>query len=62
MRRAVCISMAVLFLATIITGIAEAHVHPGHSGHHVAVAIAFIASILIHVGLNRKSFARYLSG
>ncbi|POZ59390.1 hypothetical protein C1O63_0703 [Dehalococcoides mccartyi] len=42
MRRVVCLSMAVLFLATIITGIAEAHVHPGNSGHHVAVAIAFI--------------------
>ncbi|AAW39202.1 hypothetical protein X793_07195 [Dehalococcoides mccartyi CG4] len=54
--------MAVLFLATIITGIAEAHVHPGNSGHHVAVAIAFIASILIHLVLNRKSFSRYLSG
>ncbi|MCF7635016.1 MAG: hypothetical protein LLF82_000494 [Dehalococcoides mccartyi] len=62
MRRVVCLSMAVLFLATIITGIAEAHVHPGNSSHHVAVAIAFIASILIHLVLNRKSFSRYLSG
>lgn len=60
MRRFICIVMAVLFLATIITGIVE-HVHSGSSGCHIVIAILFIASTIAHVVVNRKTFARYLS-
>ena len=62
MRRVVCIATAVLFLLTVITGIAESHVHPGNTGVHVVMAILFIASTLAHVVVNRKPFARYLMG
>jgi hypothetical protein len=60
MRRFIGIAILVLFLATIFTGIAESHIHPGNSGHHIVLSILFIAAILIHVALNRKAFARYL--
>ena len=61
MRRVVGIAMAILFLATIVTGIAEGHVHPGNSGSHIVVAILFIASTITHIVINRKAFVRYLS-
>jgi hypothetical protein len=59
MRRAVCITMVVLFLLTVITGFAESHVHPGDPGIHTVFAILFVTSILVHVVINRKAFARH---
>jgi hypothetical protein len=62
MRKAVCLTMAVLFLATIITGIAEAHVHPGRSGVHIVIAVLFITATLTHIAVNWKTFLRYFMG
>ena len=62
MKRPVCITMAVLFLATVITGFAEPHIHPGNAGFHIVIAILFIAATLTHVVVNRKSFARHFFG
>jgi hypothetical protein len=62
MRKAVCITMIVLFLVTIFSGIAESHVHPGESGMHTFLAILFIASTLAHLAVNRKALVRYFSG
>jgi len=61
MRRLICITTVLLFLATIFTGIAELHVHPGSAGSHVFIAVLLIASTLIHVIINRKSFIRYFT-
>lgn len=61
MRRVVCIIMVVLFLATVITGIAESHVHPGSSGHHVFISVPFLISVCVHVWLNRKAFIKHFS-
>jgi hypothetical protein len=58
-RKGICLIMGILFLVTIISGIVESHVHPGNSGLHTVVAVLFIASIVIHVAINRKSFTRY---
>ena len=60
MRRFICIAMAVSFLATVITGFAESHVHPGSAGFHTVVAIIFVISTLTHVVINRKLMARHL--
>ncbi len=46
--------MIILFLVTVITGIAES------GGLHTGVAILFVISTLAHVIVNRKPFARYL--
>jgi hypothetical protein len=62
MRRFVCISMLILFLLTVITGFAEAHVHPGQSGIHTPLAILFILSSVFHIVINRKPFARHFTG
>jgi len=62
MRRAICIIMVLLFLATIITGILEPHLHPGDAGHHIVIAILFIVAVLTHVVVNRKPFARHFLG
>jgi hypothetical protein len=59
MRKAVCLTMVILFIATIITGIAEGHVHPGRSGVHTVMAVLFIITALTHVAVNRKSFFRH---
>jgi hypothetical protein len=59
-RKGICLIMGILFLVTIISGIAESHVHPGNSGLHTVVAVLFVISIIIHVAINRKSFSRYL--
>ncbi len=61
MRKTICIVMAVLFSVTVISGIAEAHVHPGSSGLHTIMAVLFIVSILTHIVVNRKALARYLT-
>jgi hypothetical protein len=59
MRKFTGITMAVLFLATFISGFAEAHVHPGDSGHHTVIAILFMITICAHVSINFKAFTRY---
>jgi hypothetical protein len=59
MRRFICVSMVILFFATVITGFAEAHVHPGRSGIHTPLAILFVVSALSHGAINRKSLARH---
>jgi len=59
MRKIVCVFMALLFLLTIVTGIAESYVHPGQSGIHTVMAILFIIIILIHIIINRKALVRY---
>ncbi len=61
MRRFVCITMMVLFLFTIVSGILEAHMHPGRAELHTGVAILFIVSALTHAVVNRKPLARYLT-
>ena len=62
MRKTVCLIMVVLFFLTIITGIAEGHVHPGRSGVHTPIAVFFIAAALTHVVVNHKPFLRYFMG
>jgi hypothetical protein len=61
MRRIISISMAILFLVTVITGFAESHVHPGDSGHHTVISILFMLVVFAHMTLNSKTFGRYLS-
>ena len=62
MRRFISITMMVLFLLTFITGLAEAHVHPGESGIHTPLAILFVVVTVVHVALNWKAMGRYLGG
>lgn len=62
MRKFVCISMLFLFLACIITGFAESHVHPGTSGIHTVLAILFVVSAFTHIAVNRKAFIRHFMG
>lgn len=52
--------MAVLFLVTFITGLAESHVHPGQSGIHTPLAIILFALGITHFSLNFKAFKKYL--
>ena len=61
MRRVVCIIMVVLFLATIVTGIAELHVHSDSSAHHVFIAVLFFISVCVHSWLNRKALIKHFS-
>jgi hypothetical protein len=61
MRRLIFFAMAVLFLSTILVGIAESHVHPGSAGHHIIASIVFSLFLLTHLVLNRKSIARYIT-
>ncbi len=63
MRKAICILSAILFILTMITGIAEAS--PQHAGSpvaHIFIVILFTATILAHIWINRKAVARYFSG
>jgi hypothetical protein len=53
--------MTILFLATVITGFAEGHIHPGDSGHHTVIAILFVISTVTHAAINRKAFARHFN-
>ncbi len=60
MRKGICLAMGILFVATVVSGIAESHVHPGKSGLHTVMALLFVAVALIHIMLNRKAISRYL--
>jgi hypothetical protein len=60
MRRFICIAMAVLFLATIFSGIAESQIHPGSAGHHIFITLLFISITLVHLALNRKALLHYV--
>jgi hypothetical protein len=62
MRKAVCLTMVILFFLTVITGFAESRVHPGESGVHTFLAVLFVVSAFTHAVINRKVFFRYLSG
>jgi hypothetical protein len=62
MRKMICLTMGGLFLLTIAIGIAESYIHPGRAGHHVVVAIVFIAATFAHIVFNRRSLVRYLGG
>jgi hypothetical protein len=54
--------MALFFLLTIVSAVAEAHVHPGRSGAHTVFAILFIVLTLAHVIINRKAFRKNITG
>ena len=60
MKRVITIIMGISFLLTVITGFAEAHVHPGESGIHTPLAIIFIAATVVHAALNFKAMRRYV--
>ena len=62
MRKIISLLLAILFLAAIISGFAESHVHPGSAGHHTAISLIFAALIFFHVALNFKALTRYLIG
>jgi hypothetical protein len=62
MRRTVCIAIVILFPITVISGIAESHIHPGKSGVHTFFAILFILSTLAHVAISRKSLIKHFTG
>jgi hypothetical protein len=62
MRKLVCISMLFLFFATVITGFAEGHIHPGQSGIHTVLAVLFVISTVTHMVVNRKSLVRHFMG
>jgi hypothetical protein len=62
MRRVNFIFMAILFILTIITGIAESS--PSHGNPavaHILLVILLVISLLVHLWLNRKACSRYLS-
>lgn len=54
--------MVVLFFVTIITGFAEAHVHPGQSGIHTPLAVLFVIFSITHGAINRKALAKHFAG
>jgi FtsH-binding integral membrane protein len=60
MRRFIGLGLIVLFPAAIISGFAEAHVHPGQSGIHQVIAILFVVFIIGHLAINFKSVKNYL--
>jgi len=62
MRRFICVTMVVLFLATIFSGLAESHVHYGRPGLHIFIAVLFILATLAHTIVNRRAPARNLMG
>jgi hypothetical protein len=59
MRKGICLAMGILFVVTLVSGFAEAHVHPGRSGLHTVAAVIFVALTLMHVVINRKAISRY---
>jgi hypothetical protein len=61
MRRGVCLAMGILFVVTVVSGIAELHVHPGQSGLHTVAAVLLVTITLIHVIINRKAISRYFT-
>jgi|WetSurMetagenome_2_1015567.scaffolds.fasta_scaffold351339_2 hypothetical protein len=62
MRKTLIIIMAVTFILTIITGIAESNpAHGGPAVAHIIITIIFIASVLTHLWLNRKACLKYFS-
>lgn len=62
MRRANFIVMAVLFIVTIVTGIAESSPSHGRPAvAHIFMVILLVISLLVHLWLNRKACARYFS-
>jgi hypothetical protein len=62
MRKANFMIMAVLFILTIVTGIAESSPSHGRpAAAHILVVILLVVSLLVHLWLNRKACARYFS-
>jgi hypothetical protein len=63
MRKALTICMLVLFILTILTGVAESNPrHAGPAVAHIGITILFIITVLTHAWVNRKAFRRYFLG
>ncbi len=62
MRRINFIILVFLFILTAITGFAESSpTHEGRAVAHIALFVLLVISLLVHLWLNRKACARYLS-
>jgi heme A synthase len=62
MRRILGISMPLLLVLVIVTGIAEAR--PSHAGlpvAHILISALFVITLCLHVWLNRKAFIKCYS-
>ena len=55
MRRAISITMMVLFLLTAVTGLVAWRANAADSDVHTVFAILFILAMVIHIVINRKS-------
>jgi hypothetical protein len=53
-RRAICI-IAILFIATVVTGL-------GYMKPHTGVSILFVFSAIAHIMVNIKTMAKHLKG
>ncbi len=62
MRKFICISMPILLILVVVTGIAESQEF--HAGRppvaHIFIAVLFILAMCIHAWLNRKALVKYL--
>jgi hypothetical protein len=47
--------MAILFIATTVTGF-------GHLEIHTGVSILFVLSTIVHIAVNRKTMAKHFKG
>ncbi|GEM_PF-1039011 len=62
MRKLVNPIMALLFLAAVISGAAEAHAHPGQAGHHAILAGVFALFVIVHIAFHFKAILRSFKG
>jgi hypothetical protein len=63
MRRITGISMVVIGILMVCTGIGELFIHPTDIPyHHIVMSALFVIAAGTHIWLNRKSILRYFSG
>lgn len=64
MRKFIGITMPILFILVLVTGIVESQeFHAGRPPEaHIFIAVLFIAMMCIHVWLNRKALIKYYTG
>jgi len=64
MRKFIGITMPILFVLVVVTGIVESQEF--HAGRppvgHIFIAVLFILVMCIHVWMNRKALVKYYTG
>jgi hypothetical protein len=59
LKKAFYIIHVILLIVSTVSGLVEAHVHPGEAGAHVIISLLFVVLMIAHIKANWKALSRH---